>query len=153
MSILASDSRSVPTSCPNVADFPQPANSGNISAIADHLAWLNDDDSNDLTSYPGPSWDAPRYEPDPLAEAEESGYRLGFSLDYTAEPPASLDLIARAVWVIGKAHGLMDRHRQDADRRAFEDDLAESAFRSMDRHPDEEVRALGCIAQRSGPAL
>jgi hypothetical protein len=120
---------------------------------ADRLAWVNDDDANDLTTYPGESWDAHAYEPTPEAAAEDAaedaGYARGYALDLSAVPPAGLSAHLRAAWLTGKLDGMFRRHDDDAARAAYEADLAEGAFAGPDRHPEEVVRAFGAIAARA----
>jgi hypothetical protein len=142
MAILPIDSPSVPAYSHDVENFHE---------TADRLAWLNDSDDNDTSSYPGVGWDAPRFDPSIEAETQEAGYARGYSLDWAAQPPGHLDNLHRLLWLIGKVQGARKRHADDEADRRFRREMEEWATAGEDRHPDETIRAIGCVdARREG---
>jgi predicted nucleic acid-binding Zn finger protein len=86
---------------------------------------------------------------------EDEAYALGYSLrldhGIAANPPAGWLLMRSSAFRLGQADGLLERHRrEDEEHAAWVEERERDAFGEPghDWHPEERVRAVGCIAAR-----
>jgi hypothetical protein len=96
---------------------------------------------------PAPTWDAERYEPDPIEAAWWAGFQLGQEGEYPG-PPATMGERARHFFNCGRLAGFIE----SPDGKAWYADLEAGRDREPEPgcawHDAEGIRAIGCIEAR-----
>lgn len=126
-------------------------------ALSDRLAWVNDGPENTLEGFPGPSWDAESFTPDPWAEAFHRGFSLALEGEDPRTPAGLPGYEARAYEAGAMAGRRLYEEQAERDRIEYEAWL-EELYREREAelmledgrgwHEAERVSAIGSVEAR-----
>jgi hypothetical protein len=130
-----------------------------FEVTADRLAWLNDDEANDLADYPGDGWQQDGPGPTLEDEAEERGYQTGLN-DGRPQSPTAWPDSARMAYARGRQRAVKERieaeERERIDYEAWLEELARERDAELMLEDGrgwadaERVEAAGVIEARKG---